>query len=117
MGDAFGKEELKNNRIQRRVYELLSKAAASGASHPSSGQRELHFVFFRKPDRFLESDERSGYVSGISLEKSVLKGNLLYQMFVFLKITMYLFGNKTMPYMYLHCSLIHYQIIKLVAVQ
>ncbi|KAH7511946.1 hypothetical protein FEM48_Zijuj12G0037700 [Ziziphus jujuba var. spinosa] len=67
-------EELKNNRIQRRVYELLSKAATSGASHPCSGQRELHFVFFRKPNRFLESEERSGYVSGISLEKTVLKG-------------------------------------------
>ncbi|TXG61414.1 hypothetical protein EZV62_012777 [Acer yangbiense] len=67
-------EEMKNNRIQRRVYELLSKAAASGSSQPSSGQRELHFVFFRKPDSFLESDERSGLVSGVHVEKTVLKG-------------------------------------------
>ncbi|XP_024017282.1 NADPH:adrenodoxin oxidoreductase, mitochondrial [Morus notabilis] len=67
-------EELKNNRIQRRVYELLTKAATSGPSHPSSGQRELHFVFFRKPDRFFESHERSGYVSGVRLEKTALQG-------------------------------------------
>ncbi|KAL5768808.1 hypothetical protein ACOSP7_015352 [Xanthoceras sorbifolium] len=67
-------EEMKNNRIQRRVYELLSKAAASGSSQPNSGQRELHFVFFRKPDSFLESDERSGHVSGVHIEKTVLKG-------------------------------------------
>lgn len=66
-------EEIKNNRIQRRVYELLSKAATTGPSNPRSGQRELHFVFFRKPDRFLESDERRGHVSGVHFEKTVLK--------------------------------------------
>ncbi|GMN50571.1 hypothetical protein TIFTF001_019729 [Ficus carica] len=68
-------EELKNSRIQRRVNELLAKAANSGPSHPSSGQRELHFVFFRKPDRFLESQEKIGYVSGVRLEKTVLQGD------------------------------------------
>uniref|UniRef100_A0A5B7AXI6 NADPH:adrenodoxin oxidoreductase n=1 Tax=Davidia involucrata TaxID=16924 RepID=A0A5B7AXI6_DAVIN len=62
-----------NNRIQRRVYELLSKAAILGHSHPSSGQRELHFVFFRKPDRFLDSDDRSGLVAGVRFEKTILK--------------------------------------------
>ncbi|XP_059432232.1 NADPH:adrenodoxin oxidoreductase, mitochondrial [Corylus avellana] len=67
-------EELKNNRIQRRVYELLSKAAATAPSYPRSGQRELHFVFFQKPDRFLESDERRGHVSGLHFEKTTLKG-------------------------------------------
>lgn len=67
-------EELKNNRIKKKVYELLSKAASSAPSLPSSGQRELHFVFFRKPHKFLESDERSGHVSGVNLEKTVLKG-------------------------------------------
>ncbi|XAR53355.1 Adrenodoxin-NADP(+) reductase [Bertholletia excelsa] len=66
-------EELKNNRIQRRVYELLSKAAMSGSSHHSSGQRELHFVFFRKPDRFLKSDNGSDHVTGVRFEKTVLK--------------------------------------------
>ena len=74
MRDVFCKEELKNSRIQRRVNELLAKAANSGPSHPSSGQRELHFVFFRKPDRFLESQEKIGYVSGVRLEKTVLQG-------------------------------------------
>lgn len=69
-------EELKNNRIQRRVYELLCKAAASGSSHPSPGQRELHFVFFRKPDKFLESDGGSGHVAGVHFEKTILKENI-----------------------------------------
>ncbi|XP_012076735.1 NADPH:adrenodoxin oxidoreductase, mitochondrial [Jatropha curcas] len=67
-------EELKSSRIQRRVYELLSKAAASGPSHPSSGQRELHFVFFQKPDRFLYSGDQTGHVAGVHFEKTVLKG-------------------------------------------
>ncbi|XP_065850687.1 NADPH:adrenodoxin oxidoreductase, mitochondrial isoform X2 [Euphorbia lathyris] len=67
-------EELKNNRIKRRVHELLSKAAASGPSRPSSGQRELHFVFFRKPERFLDSDGKSGHVTGVQFEKTVVKG-------------------------------------------
>lgn len=54
---------------------MLYKAATTGPSHPRSGQRELHFVFFRKPDRFLESDERKGHVSGVHFEKTVLKGS------------------------------------------
>lgn len=72
-----GDEELlKNNRIQRRVYELLSRAATSGTSAPSPGQRELHFIFFRKPDRFLESDEKPGHVAGVQFEKTILKEHL-----------------------------------------
>ncbi|KAF5735046.1 NADPH:adrenodoxin oxidoreductase mitochondrial [Tripterygium wilfordii] len=67
-------EELNNNRIQKRVYELLSKAASSGSSQPNPCQRELHFVFFSKPDRFLESDDSSGHVAGVHLEKTVLEG-------------------------------------------
>ncbi|KAJ4708474.1 NADPH:adrenodoxin oxidoreductase, mitochondrial [Melia azedarach] len=66
--------EMKNNRIRRRVYELLSKAAASASSQPRPGQCELHFVFYRKPDSFLESHERNGHVSGVHFEKTVLKG-------------------------------------------
>ncbi|KAJ0091088.1 hypothetical protein Patl1_13286 [Pistacia atlantica] len=67
-------EEMKNSRIQRRVYELLSKAAASASSQSSSGQRELHFVFFRKPDCFLESEKKVIHVSGVHFEKTALKG-------------------------------------------
>ncbi|KAK1365372.1 hypothetical protein POM88_040933 [Heracleum sosnowskyi] len=66
-------EEMKSSRIRRRVYELLSKAASSETSGPSPGQRELHFVFFRKPDKFVESDEKSGHVAGVQLEKTVLR--------------------------------------------
>lgn len=66
---------LKNNRIQRRVYELLSRAATSGTSAPGPGQRELHFIFFQKPDRFLESDDKPGHVAGVQFEKTVLKGD------------------------------------------
>lgn len=68
------KEVLKNNRIQRRVYELLSKAVTSGRSHPSSGQRELHFVFFRQPTWFFDSG--TGHVAGVHFEKTVLRGTL-----------------------------------------
>ncbi|XP_057969165.1 NADPH:adrenodoxin oxidoreductase, mitochondrial isoform X2 [Malania oleifera] len=68
-------EELKDNRIRRRIYELLSKAAISGPSCPCSGQRELHFVFFKKPDRFLVSDNRSNHVSGVRFEKTILQEN------------------------------------------
>ncbi|KAF2309641.1 hypothetical protein GH714_004410 [Hevea brasiliensis] len=71
-GRGVSKEVLKNNRIQRRVYELLSKAATSGNSHSSSGQGELHFVFFRKPACFLDSG--TGHVAGVHFEKTVLKG-------------------------------------------
>ncbi|TKY60872.1 NADPH:adrenodoxin oxidoreductase [Spatholobus suberectus] len=67
-------EELKSNRIQRRVYELLSKAATSKPKHAGLNQRELHFVFFRKPDSFQESKDRASHVSGVHFEKTVLKG-------------------------------------------
>ncbi|GLT51717.1 hypothetical protein SLA2020_251090 [Shorea laevis] len=67
-------EEMKSNRIHRRIYELLSKAAISGSAQPCSGQQELHFVFFRQPDKFLESDNGRRHVSGVQLEQTVLKG-------------------------------------------
>lgn len=35
-------EVLKNNRINRRIHELLCKAATSAAQFPTPGQRELH---------------------------------------------------------------------------
>lgn len=54
---------------------MLSKAVTTQPSYPRSGQRELHFVFFRKPDRFLDADERKGHVSGVQFEKTVLKGS------------------------------------------
>ncbi|PHT62220.1 NADPH:adrenodoxin oxidoreductase, mitochondrial [Capsicum annuum] len=66
-------EELKNNRIKRRIHELLSKAATPATSICSPGQKELHFVFFRKPDRFLESDCRNGYIAGLRMERTILK--------------------------------------------
>ncbi|XP_022731058.1 NADPH:adrenodoxin oxidoreductase, mitochondrial isoform X2 [Durio zibethinus] len=49
-------------------------AAVAGPSEPSSGRRELHFVFYRQPARFLESFDKMGYVSGVHLEKTALKG-------------------------------------------
>ncbi|KAL9242340.1 hypothetical protein vseg_016352 [Gypsophila vaccaria] len=66
-------EEMKNSRIQKRVYELLSKASGSAPASPSPSQRELHFVFFRKPDRFLESEKRPSHVGVARLEKTTLK--------------------------------------------
>ncbi|KAF3564650.1 hypothetical protein DY000_02016028 [Brassica cretica] len=67
-------EEMKNSRARKRIYELLSKAAAAaGTFEGDCGQRELHFVFFRQPERFLESDESKGRVSGVNLEKTILE--------------------------------------------
>ncbi|KAG6582499.1 NADPH:adrenodoxin oxidoreductase, mitochondrial, partial [Cucurbita argyrosperma subsp. sororia] len=68
-------EEVKNSRIQRRVYELLAKAAASGPPHSGAGRRELHFVFFRKPEKFLSSVDKKGHVGGVRFEKTVLEGS------------------------------------------
>lgn len=62
--------------MQRRICELLSKAAGSGPSRTS--ERALHSVFFRRPDRFLESNDKPGHVSGVRLEKTILKGTLLH---------------------------------------
>lgn len=67
-------DELKTSRIQRRVYDLLSKAASSQHPHSTAAGRELHFVFFRKPDRFLSS-ESGRCITGVRLEKTCLKEN------------------------------------------
>lgn len=69
-------EEMKNSRIQKRVYELLCKAAGSRPANPDACQRELHFVFFRKPERFLESEKRKGHVAAVRFEKTTLKVDL-----------------------------------------
>ncbi|KAK9705963.1 hypothetical protein RND81_07G095600 [Saponaria officinalis] len=66
-------EEMKNSRIQKRVYELLCKASGSGPASPSPDQRELHFVFFRRPDRFLDSEKRPSHVGAARFEKTILK--------------------------------------------
>ncbi|CAL9119354.1 unnamed protein product, partial [Musa textilis] len=67
-------EELKASRIQRRVYDLLCKSATSHQGHDFAGQQELHFIFFRKPDKFLPSEDQSR-VEGVRLEKTCLKAN------------------------------------------
>uniref|UniRef100_A0A7N0RE99 NADPH:adrenodoxin oxidoreductase, mitochondrial n=1 Tax=Kalanchoe fedtschenkoi TaxID=63787 RepID=A0A7N0RE99_KALFE len=64
--------EMKNSRINRRIYELLSKAAQSGTQSAAPGQRELHFVFFRKPESFLASNVGGSKVVGVKLEKTML---------------------------------------------
>ncbi|KAK7319976.1 hypothetical protein RJT34_04705 [Clitoria ternatea] len=66
-------EELKSNRIHRRVYELLSKAVTSNPKDAGLNKRKLHFVFFRKPVSFLDSKDRPGHVSGVHFEKTVLE--------------------------------------------
>ncbi|KAF3340362.1 NADPH:adrenodoxin oxidoreductase [Carex littledalei] len=64
-------EEMKNNRIRKRVYELLTKAAKSPLGDNSTGMRNLHFVFFRKPIKFISEDNST--VGSVHLEKTVLK--------------------------------------------
>ncbi|VAH58539.1 unnamed protein product [Triticum turgidum subsp. durum] len=66
------KEEMRNSRIKRRVYELLSKAATVHQENNDNDQKELHFVFFRKPTKFLPSDDGST-VGAVELEKTLLK--------------------------------------------
>ncbi|KAM3347790.1 hypothetical protein ACQJBY_021600 [Aegilops geniculata] len=66
------KEEMRNSRIKRRVYELLSKAATVHQENNDNDQKELHFVFFRKPTKFLPSEDGST-VGAVELEKTLLK--------------------------------------------
>ncbi|KAK3152736.1 hypothetical protein QOZ80_2BG0162880 [Eleusine coracana subsp. coracana] len=49
-------EEMRTSRIQRRVYELLSKAANAHKDCNNNDQKELCFVFLRRPARFLPSE-------------------------------------------------------------
>uniref|UniRef100_A0A0E0CJ56 NADPH:adrenodoxin oxidoreductase, mitochondrial n=1 Tax=Oryza meridionalis TaxID=40149 RepID=A0A0E0CJ56_9ORYZ len=65
-------EEIRNSRIKRRVYELLSKAAIAHKGNNNNGQKELHFVFFRRPTRFLPSED-GVTVGAVQLEKTCLK--------------------------------------------
>lgn len=66
---------MRNSRIQRRVFELLSKAATMRKDNNNDDQKELHFVFFRKPTRFLPSED--GFTVGaVQLEKTYLKGQM-----------------------------------------
>ncbi|KAG0503468.1 hypothetical protein HPP92_003540 [Vanilla planifolia] len=67
-------EQLRNHRVHRRVYELLSKAAAFKHGHSFEEQKELHFLFYRKPDRFLPSKDGCT-VDAVRFEKTVLKEN------------------------------------------
>lgn len=98
----LAKEELKSNRIQRRVHELLSKAARSKPKHIGLNQRELRFVFFRKPNDFQESKERAGHVSGMHFEKTVLQGNFLFVQIFILKLELYNIGDNVI-YKVLNC--------------
>ncbi|XP_047044865.1 NADPH:adrenodoxin oxidoreductase, mitochondrial-like isoform X2 [Lolium rigidum] len=66
------KEEMSNSRIKRRVYELLSKAATVHQEKRNDDRKELHFVFFRKPTRFLPSEDGTT-VGAVELEKTLLK--------------------------------------------
>ncbi|KAM0903408.1 hypothetical protein ACQ4PT_018638 [Festuca glaucescens] len=66
------KEEMRNSRIKRRVYELLSKAATVHQEKSNDDRKELHFVFFRKPTRFLPSEDGTT-VGAVELEKTHLK--------------------------------------------
>ena len=63
---------MKNNRIRKRVYELLKKAAKSPLGDNFTGVRNLYFVFFRKPIKFISEDNST--VGSVHLEKTVLKG-------------------------------------------
>jgi hypothetical protein len=63
---------MKNNRIRKRVYELLAKAAKFPPGDGPTHMRNLNFVFYRKPIKFISEDYST--VSSVQLEKTVLKG-------------------------------------------
>ncbi|XP_062223527.1 NADPH:adrenodoxin oxidoreductase, mitochondrial isoform X3 [Phragmites australis] len=69
-------EEMRNSRIRRRVYELLSKAASEHKDNNNNDQKELHFVFFRRPIRFMPS-ENGSTVGAVQLEKTILKDDVV----------------------------------------
>eukprot|EP00252_Welwitschia_mirabilis_P012047 TRINITY_DN26790_c0_g1_i1.p1 TRINITY_DN26790_c0_g1~~TRINITY_DN26790_c0_g1_i1.p1 ORF type:complete len:482 (-),score=111.44 TRINITY_DN26790_c0_g1_i1:39-1484(-) len=71
---SLDEEEMERSRSKKRVYELFCKASKEHASSKSFSEKKLHFVFFRKPERFLSSICESK-VAGIRLEKTVLKGD------------------------------------------
>jgi hypothetical protein len=62
------------DRKSRRVYEVLSKAAAAAAeaqeSPLESTHRELHLSFFRSPAEVLRRDDDGGAVRAVRLEKT-----------------------------------------------
>lgn len=66
-------EEMKASRIHKRVYDLLCKAAQPKLSVPKLGlDRELHFLFYRQPAKFLVSEDGQR-IAGVQLEKTVLQ--------------------------------------------
>jgi adrenodoxin-NADP+ reductase len=82
---------MRNSRIKRRVHELLSKAATVHQEKSNDDRKELHFVFFRKPTRFLPSEDGTT-VGAVELEKTLLKGYMsgVYSIIYFLA---HLFDN------------------------
>eukprot|EP00250_Pteridium_aquilinum_P011194 c19895_g1_i1 orf=61-1560(+) len=66
-------EEMKASRIHKRVYDLLCKAAQPKAAvHNVGVNKELHFLFYRQPAKFLARVDGQG-VAGIQLERTVLQ--------------------------------------------
>ncbi|KAL2929101.1 NADPH:adrenodoxin oxidoreductase mitochondrial [Bienertia sinuspersici] len=66
-------EEMRTSRIQKRVYELLCKASSSRPVKPAAGQRELHFVFFQKPDSFWIQRRERAMLLGFASRRQHLK--------------------------------------------
>ncbi|KAL9261143.1 NADPH:adrenodoxin oxidoreductase, mitochondrial-like protein [Drosera capensis] len=73
---AADEEEMKNNRIRRRVYELLTKAASSSSLNRVTDECELHFIFLRRPVKFLNSETKRGHIASVRLEKTNLKESM-----------------------------------------
>eukprot|EP00897_Mesotaenium_endlicherianum_P002229 jgi/Mesen1/2033/ME000148S01135 len=71
---AVDKEEMKLSRSHRRVFELLTKAAAQGAPPGGASSREVEFKFFRTPVEFLPRPDDAERVGGVRLERTVLQG-------------------------------------------
>lgn len=52
---------------------MLMKAASSGSLNRVTDERELHFIFLRKPVKFLDSETKRGHIASVCLEKTNLK--------------------------------------------
>jgi len=89
---------------------LLSKAAKAKPKHTSLNQRELRFIFFRKPNDFQESKERAGHVSGVHFEKTVLQGNFCLSKYLLftLKLELYSIGDKVI-YKVVSCTVLGFR--------
>lgn len=66
-------EEIRSNRVKRRIVEVMQKSIGRPNLGDESGNRSLNIHFYRSPYELISDD--AGRLSGLRLEKTVLSGN------------------------------------------